>query len=52
MIRGGKPSFENASAPTSASAPGLGTDDGLQALALLKRFGWVTILNGHIHRAT
>jgi 3',5'-cyclic AMP phosphodiesterase CpdA len=29
---------------------GWGTDDGLQALALLKRFGSVTILNGHIHQ--
>jgi 3',5'-cyclic AMP phosphodiesterase CpdA len=26
------------------------TDDGDQALALLKRFGSVTILNGHIHQ--
>ena len=29
---------------------GLGTDDGLQALAYLKRFGSVSILNGHIHQ--
>jgi hypothetical protein len=29
---------------------GLGTDDGTQAFALLKRFGSVTILNGHIHQ--
>jgi 3',5'-cyclic AMP phosphodiesterase CpdA len=29
---------------------GWGTDDGLQALALLRRFGSVTILNGHIHQ--
>jgi 3',5'-cyclic AMP phosphodiesterase CpdA len=29
---------------------GWGTDDGTQALALLKRFGSVTILNGHIHQ--
>ncbi|HTB83101.1 MAG TPA: metallophosphoesterase, partial [Candidatus Sulfotelmatobacter sp.] len=29
---------------------GWGTDDGAQALALLKRFGSVTILNGHIHQ--
>ncbi len=29
---------------------GWGTDDGSQALALLKRFGSVTILNGHIHQ--
>jgi 3',5'-cyclic AMP phosphodiesterase CpdA len=29
---------------------GWGTDDGLQALAMLKRFGSVTILNGHIHQ--
>ena len=31
---------------------GWGTDDGLQALALLKRFGSVTVLNGHIHQIT
>jgi Icc protein len=30
---------------------GWGTDDGAQALALLKRFGSVTVLNGHIHQA-
>jgi 3',5'-cyclic AMP phosphodiesterase CpdA len=29
---------------------GWGTDDGAQALALLKRFGSVTVLNGHIHQ--
>lgn len=29
---------------------GWGTADGLQALALLKRFGSVTVLNGHIHQ--
>ena len=29
---------------------GWGTDDGDQALALLKRFGSVTVLNGHIHQ--
>ncbi len=29
---------------------GWGTDDGLQALDLLKRFGSVTVLNGHIHQ--
>jgi 3',5'-cyclic AMP phosphodiesterase CpdA len=29
---------------------GWGTDDGLQALALLNRFGSVTVLNGHIHQ--
>jgi 3',5'-cyclic-AMP phosphodiesterase len=29
---------------------GWGTDDGAQALSLLKRFGSVTILNGHIHQ--
>ena len=29
---------------------GWGTDDSAQALALLKRFGSVTVLNGHIHR--
>lgn len=29
---------------------GWGTDDGAQALASLKRFGSVTVLNGHIHQ--
>lgn len=29
---------------------GWGTDDGGRALALLKRFGSVTVLNGHIHQ--
>ena len=29
---------------------GWGTDDGLQALSMLKRFGSVTVLNGHIHQ--
>jgi len=29
---------------------GWGTADGLQALAYLKRFGSVTVLNGHIHQ--
>jgi 3',5'-cyclic AMP phosphodiesterase CpdA len=29
---------------------GWGTDDGMQALKLLKRFGSVTVLNGHIHQ--
>jgi len=29
---------------------GWGTDDGDQALTLLKRFGSVTVLNGHIHQ--
>jgi Icc protein len=29
---------------------GWGTDDGTQALSLLKRFGSVTVLNGHIHQ--
>lgn len=29
---------------------GWGTDDGAQVLALLRRFGSVTILNGHIHQ--
>jgi Icc protein len=31
---------------------GWGTDDGAQALALLRRFGSVTVLNGHIHQIT
>ncbi len=29
---------------------GWGTDDGEQALALLRRFGSLTVLNGHIHQ--
>ena len=29
---------------------GWGTDDGEQALSLLRRFGSVTVLNGHIHQ--
>jgi 3',5'-cyclic AMP phosphodiesterase CpdA len=29
---------------------GWGTDDGLQAIEMLKRFGSVTVLNGHIHQ--
>ncbi|HEU5396766.1 MAG TPA: metallophosphoesterase [Verrucomicrobiae bacterium] len=29
---------------------GWGTDDGAQALGFLKRFGSVTVLNGHIHQ--
>ena len=29
---------------------GWGTDDSVQALAYLKRFGSVTVLNGHIHQ--
>src|SRR5208282_3036301 len=29
---------------------GWGTDDGARALALTKRFGSVTVLNGHIHQ--
>ncbi len=39
--------------PLYAAYPewGWGTDDAGQALALLKRFGSVTVLNGHIHQA-
>jgi hypothetical protein len=29
---------------------GWGTNDGARALALFKRFGSVTVLNGHIHQ--
>jgi hypothetical protein len=29
---------------------GWGTEDGTRALALLKRFGSVTVLNGHTHQ--
>jgi 3',5'-cyclic AMP phosphodiesterase CpdA len=29
---------------------GWGTDDGARALAMLRRFGSVTVLNGHIHQ--
>ena len=45
----------SSSSPTSRcgrSTPewGWGTDDGAQALGYLKRFGSVTVLNGHIHQ--
>jgi hypothetical protein len=29
---------------------GWGTEDGAEALGLLKRFGSVTVLNGHVHQ--
>ena len=35
---------------TVYQAWGWGTDDGTQALSYLKRFGSVTVLNGHIHQ--
>jgi 3',5'-cyclic AMP phosphodiesterase CpdA len=35
---------------TVASEWGWGTDDSAQALGLVKRFGSVTVLNGHIHQ--
>ena len=35
---------------TVYEAWGWGTDDSAQALALLRRFGSVTVLNGHIHQ--
>jgi 3',5'-cyclic AMP phosphodiesterase CpdA len=35
---------------TVAAEWGWGTDDSAQALSLLKRFGSVTVLNGHIHQ--
>jgi hypothetical protein len=35
---------------TVAETWGWGTDDAVQALALIKRFGSVTVLNGHIHQ--
>ena len=35
---------------TVYAAWGWGTDDSAQALGLLKRFGSVTVLNGHIHQ--
>ena len=35
---------------TVSEAWGWGTDDGAQALGLLRRFGSVTVLNGHIHQ--
>ena len=35
---------------TLAAEWGWGTDDSAQALGLLKRFGSVTVLNGHIHQ--
>jgi hypothetical protein len=31
---------------------GWGTDDSVAALGLVKRFGSVTVLNGHIHQIT
>jgi Icc protein len=34
----------------AAPARGWGTDDGAQALSYLRRFGSVTVLNGHIHQ--
>ena len=45
----------SSSSPTSRSGRvypewGWGTDDAAQALAYLKRFGSVTVLNGHIHQ--
>ena len=38
------------STPIVVADWGWGTEDGLQALTLLKRFGSVTVLNGHIHQ--
>lgn len=35
---------------TVSEAWGWGTDDGAQVLTLLRRFGSVTVLNGHIHQ--
>ena len=35
---------------TVSEAWGWGTEDGEQALHLLRRFGSVTVLNGHIHQ--
>ena len=35
---------------TVAAEWGWGTDDSVQALGLVKRFGSVTVLNGHIHQ--
>ena len=35
---------------TVSSEWGWGTNDGAQALSLLRRFGSVTVLNGHIHQ--
>jgi Icc protein len=35
---------------TVHEAWGWGTEDGAQALALLRRFGTVTVLNGHVHQ--
>jgi 3',5'-cyclic AMP phosphodiesterase CpdA len=51
-IRSSTPIVVFAHVPLWAVYPkwGWGTDDGAQALSLLKRFGSVTVLNGHIHQ--
>src|SRR5208282_2384343 len=38
------------SAVDGVSGVGLGTEDSAQALAYLKKFGSVSVLNGHIHQ--
>jgi 3',5'-cyclic-AMP phosphodiesterase len=35
---------------TASQEWGWGTDDGAQALSMMRRFGSVTVLNGHIHQ--
>jgi 3',5'-cyclic-AMP phosphodiesterase len=51
-LKSGTPIVVFAHIPLWAVYPewGWGTDDGAQALSYLKRFGSVTVLNGHIHQ--
>ena len=51
-LKGSTPIVVFAHIPLWAVYPewGWGTDDSAQALALLKKFGSVTVLNGHIHQ--
>jgi 3',5'-cyclic AMP phosphodiesterase CpdA len=51
-LGGSTPVVAYAHVPLWAVYPkwGWGTDDAAQALALLKRYGSVTVLNGHIHQ--
>jgi plastocyanin len=51
-LRGSTPIVVFAHIPLWSVYPewGWGTDDSAQALALLKRFGSVSVLNGHIHQ--
>ena len=51
-LRADTPVVVFAHVPLWSAFPGWGwaTDDGAAALALLKRFGSVTVLNGHVHQ--